>query len=497
MTSAAPDTSQHCNPLLQHLEMPNFHAGLGDDFADPVAIQSLENPRLVDRSPEAAALLDLDEANSQELVSLLNGDCLDARMQPIASVYAGHQFGSWVPQLGDGRAHLLGQVRGKNGQLWELQLKGSGQTPYSRFGDGRAVLRSSIREYLCSEAMAGLGIPTTRALALIDSDSPVQRERTERGAIVLRMAPSFIRFGHFELFASRHRMDMVDKLLDHILLHHRPELREADNPALALFEDVIERTARLMAQWQLQGFCHGVMNTDNMSMLGLTIDYGPFGFLDTYNPAHICNHSDHGGRYSWSRQADIGWWNLACLGNSLLERISLKQAQASLEVYRDHYQAGFRSLMKAKLGLQDLPGVEDDSLIEDWLQLLYQQSADFSLAFRSLSEFDESAGHPLHKGGLKPSAALNNWLGRYRQRLQKQADTMADRHSAMQAVNPLYLLRNHLAQRAIDRAEQGDYREVARLRKVLATPFTRHEGADDLAEPPPSNEQGIAVSCSS
>lgn len=500
MQPEAPTAATSSNNLFAGMAMPNHALELGEEFAQKVQPYPLKNPRLIDLSPQAACLLGLKPESLQpgDLVDLINGTRLDARMQPVASIYAGHQFGSWVSQLGDGRALLLGQVESPEGSLWELQLKGSGVTPFSRFGDGRAVLRSTVREYLCSEAMAGLGIPTTRALALIDSDTPVYREQQERGAIVLRMAPSFIRFGHFELFASRHQHSMIDRLIDHLITLHRPELADSDNPALALFQDVVHRTAELMASWQLQGFCHGVMNTDNMSMLGLTIDYGPFGFLDRYDPNHICNHSDQGGRYSWAKQADIGWWNLACLGNSLLHHFSLDQAKAVLETYRDSYRAKFRSLMAAKLGLQGPAQPADDSLIEGWLDLLYRHQLDYGHSFRQLGNFDESkADGGAIFDGLNADRATTDWLEKYRQRVGAQGWPREQRVAAMNQVNPLYLLRNHFAQRAIELAEAGDYSEVQRLRQVLATPFEFQQGAEDLELPPAAGQQGMPVSCSS
>ena len=483
--------------LLAHLQFTNHFAALGPDFSTRVKAQPLENPRLVDTSPQAFELLDLKNPNTDSLVKLLNGEATEAPYEPVASIYAGHQFGAWVSQLGDGRALILGQVRNSRDELWELQLKGSGQTPYSRFADGRAVLRSTIREYLCSEAMAALGVPTTRALGMIDSQTRVFREDIERSAMLLRLAPSLVRFGSFELFASRQQTQQVKVLADHLLNHYRPHLLEAENPYLALYGDVIERTAQLIAQWQSVGFSHGVMNTDNMSMLGLTIDYGPFGFMESYQPGYVCNHSDHSGRYAFNRQPDIAWWNLACLGNALLSLIPLEAAKSAVETFRDHYQSAFRSKMQNKLGLMSAEE-GDAALIEDWLQLMHNQSADFTLAFRALSHYSSADSQATTLADIfSPSSEFNDWLNRYRLRIEQQPADDKQRQELMQANNPLYILRNYLAQEAIERAEDGDYSGVRRLREVLSRPFEEQAGCSDLALPLPANQRQIAVSCSS
>ena len=490
----------------------NLFAQLGPDFASEVSPLPLENPRLVDVNPAAASELNLDLNNDdnairQGLMQLLNGQSTAPGLQPIAMLYAGHQFGSWVPQLGDGRAMTITQVKNQQGALWELQTKGSGPTPFSRRADGRAVLRSTIREYLCSEAMHALGIPTTRALAIIDSDTPVYREEIETGAVLLRMAENHIRFGSFEVFASRNQTEQVKILADHLIENYRPELKDCTLPYLALYKDVIQRTAELIADWQSVGFCHGVMNTDNMSILGLTIDYGPFGFMEGYNPEHICNHSDTSGRYAYNRQADIAWWNLAALGNALLSLIEVESAKEAIESYKDIYQQALHQSFSKKLGLiapndasqSDTNHLEQDAaLIRDWLDLLAEERVDFTSAFRLLSHFSTSATEPC---GLAIRFANSNkfepWLNRYKKRLSQQNLEESVRQQQMLVTNPKYILRNYLAEAAIAKAKQGDYSEVVKLREVLSKPYDEQPENEAYSEPAPDWASDIAVSCSS
>ncbi|NNG14770.1 MAG: YdiU family protein, partial [Gammaproteobacteria bacterium] len=325
---------------LHSLPLSNSFAELGETFFSPVLPTPFEQPaRLIHFNADAAELLDLDHKvqHEQDFANIftgkqrLNGDA------PLAMLYAGHQFGHYVPQLGDGRAVMLGETTNQRGEKWELQLKGSGQTPYSRAGDGRAVLRSTIREYLCSEAMHGLGIPTTRALCITGSDDEVYREQIETGAMLTRLAPSHVRFGSFEVFYYRDQHEPIRTLADYVIEHHYPELTERDDKYLALLKTVISRTARLLAQWQAVGFAHGVMNTDNMSILGLTLDYGPYGFVEAYDPDYVCNHSDHEGRYAFKNQPQIGLFNVSCLAQALLPLIDVDDAKAALEDYQPAY----------------------------------------------------------------------------------------------------------------------------------------------------------------
>ena len=346
-------------PVAPGLHWRNSFAGLGPAFYTELQPAPLPSPHLVGLNARLARELGLDPSwlASQEGVDVLTGNRLLAGSRPLASVYSGHQFGVWAGQLGDGRAILLGEADTAAGPQ-EFQLKGAGRTPYSRMGDGRAVLRSSIREYLGSEAMQGLGIPTTRALAVTGSPAPVRREEVETAAVVTRVAPSFIRFGHFEHFSAREQYDelrtLADAVIDRFYPGCRGTLKFGGNAYAAFLEQVSERTAAMVAQWQAVGFCHGVMNTDNMSILGLTIDYGPFQFLDAFDPGHICNHSDEQGRYAYNKQPNIAYWNLFCLGQALLPLIGDQElALAALESYKAVFPREMEARMRAKLGLMD------------------------------------------------------------------------------------------------------------------------------------------------
>ena len=445
---------------------------------------------------------------SEQALRVLGGNASWPGMAPMATVYAGHQFGAWAGQLGDGRALLLGELDTPHGPR-EIQLKGAGQTPYSRRADGRAVLRSSIREFLCSEAMHGLGIPTTRALALVASPQPVRRETIETAAVVTRVAPSFIRFGHFEHFAHSGlpgHHEALRRLAGFVIEHHFPSLASEPEPVLALLSEVVQRTARLMADWQAVGFCHGVMNTDNMSILGLTIDYGPFGFLDAFDPDHVCNHSDTQGRYSWNNQPQIAYWNLRALAQALLPLIPSAQGDAQVVVdalrrYEPVFISEMNARWRAKLGLRG-EQAGDDALCIDFLRLLAQGRVDFSIAFRRLAAWDTSTepGAPVNapvRDLFLDRAAFDAWARRYSERLQREASDDAERARRMRAVNPLYVLRNHLAEVAIRRAQAGDFSEVQRLHRLLQQPFTEQPGCEADADFPPDWAQSIEVSCSS
>jgi uncharacterized protein YdiU (UPF0061 family) len=441
-------------------------------------------------------------------IDVFSGNAVWPGMSPFASVYSGHQFGVWAGQLGDGRALLLGEIDSPAGPH-EIQLKGAGATPYSRRADGRAVLRSSIREFLCSEAMYALGVPTTRALSLVASPQPVRRETIETAAVVARVAPSFIRFGHFEHFAHSGEPghhEALSALVDFVLTHHFPELLDAPHRALALLDAVVARTAELMAHWQSVGFCHGVMNTDNMSILGLTIDYGPFGFLDAFDPNHICNHSDDRGRYSWNNQPQMGYWNLRALAQALLPLIPEAKDDSQLVVdvlqtYEQRFAQAMRARWRAKLGLQT-EHEDDGKLAVALLQAMASGKADFTITFRRLCEFrhdvppDHPANAPVRDLFLDRSA-FDAWALQYTERLRAEGSVDAERAARMRRVNPVYVLRNHMAQVAIGLAQKGDYSEVQRLYQLLQRPFDEQPGAQADAGFPPEWAQAIEVSCSS
>ena len=485
-------------------------ADLGPAFYTRLQPQPLPAPYWVGQSRALAQELGLDAQWLHNAAGLdaFTGNLGIAGTQPLASVYSGHQFGVWAGQLGDGRAILLGEIMAPDGTGWEVQLKGAGLTPYSRMGDGRAVLRSSIREFLCSEAMHGLGIPTTRALCVTGSDAPVRREELETAAVVTRLAPSFIRFGHFEHFAHTDQHGLLRELADHVIDRHYPECRSPDrlggNPYAALLEAVSERTARMVAQWQAVGFCHGVMNTDNMSILGLTIDYGPFQFLDAFNPAHVCNHSDNQGRYAYNKQPNVAYWNLFCLGQALLPLIDDQElALAALESYKTVFPAALEDRMRAKLGITaTTPETQpaDRELIDGILKLMAVNRVDTTIFWRRLSQWvarrahDSRAADPVRD--LFPDrAALDAWMLSYsEQTMTRGCGPDAD---LMLKTNPKYVLRNHLGEQAIRQAKLKDFSGVEQLLKVLQTPFDEHPGDEALAGFPPDWAAGIEISCSS
>jgi len=479
----------------------NSFAQLGRSFYTPLAPQPLPAPYWVGRSASVAKALGLDSdwLNSQELLEVLSGNQPLSGTQPLASVYSGHQFGQWAGQLGDGRAILLGETEGG----LELQLKGAGLTPYSRRGDGRAVLRSSIREFLCSEAMQGLGIATSRALCVTGSDEEIYRESIETAAVVTRVAPSFVRFGHFEHFSHSGQHAQLKTLADYVIDKFYPECRTGDqfagNPYAALLQAVSERTAHMVAQWQSVGFCHGVMNTDNMSVLGLTIDYGPFQFLDAYDPDHVCNHSDDRGRYAFNKQPNIAHWNLFCLGQALLPLISEQElALAALESYKTVFPAAFEKLMCAKLGLAhagDSTAAVDRLLIEDILKLLAQDRVDYTIFWRRLSHFSAGSDASAVRDLFLDRHAADAWLLRYSERLTQVARGLAT--DLMLKTNPKFVLRNHLGEQSIRAAKLKDFSQVDTLLNLLECPFEEHPGFEAYADFPPDWASSIEISCSS
>jgi serine/tyrosine/threonine adenylyltransferase len=460
----------------------------------------LPSPHVVATSRAAAALVGLDagELANEDFVALFTGNQVAARSQPLAAVYSGHQFGVWAGQLGDGRAILLGDIATPYGPM-ELQLKGAGKTPYSRMGDGRAVLRSSLREFLCSEAMAALGIPTTRALMVTGSHQPVVRETVETAAVVTRMSPSFVRFGSFEHWHYRNQPDELRVLADYVIDTFYPELGEGPGRYKALLTEVTLRTAHLVAQWQAVGFMHGVLNTDNMSILGLTLDYGPFGFMEAFDPGHICNHTDQHGRYSYANQPPIGHWNCYALANALLPLIgTVEDAQEALDIYQPEFGRKIDELLHAKLGL--MTNEEGDrELLDETFKLMQDNHADFTLFFRRLGELRVDApgtDEPLRDLFID-RPAFDAWAVKYRERLRREQSDDTARREAMMRANPKYVLRNYLAQVAIERAQNGDFSEVARLLSVLERPYDEQPENDAYAALPPDWASHLEVSCSS
>jgi uncharacterized protein YdiU (UPF0061 family) len=472
-------------------------AELGDTFFSPVQIQPLRAAQWLAVSPSVAHLLGLspEQVASEAALHRCNG-VVASSVQPLAMVYAGHQFGSYNPRLGDGRAMLMGELE-HAGRRFEIQLKGAGPTPYSRQGDGRAVLRSSIREFLCSEAMHGLGIPTTRALALMASDEPVYREQVERGAMVLRVSPSHIRFGSFEYFFYTRQHDALQVLADFVIDHHYPDCRAAENPYAAFLQQVVQRTAVMIAHWQAVGFAHGVMNTDNMSILGETFDYGPFGFLDDYNPHYICNHSDHSGRYAFEQQPGIGLWNCNALAHALSPLVPVETLREILNSYQPVLEDTWTQLMRTKLGLLEAKEGDAD-LLAGLLNLLRAGAVDYTIFFRRLCDFTVFENNSAVRDLFVDRTAFDQWALQYSQRLEAESSDNAERCVRMKKVNPKFILRNYLAQQAITKAERDkDFSEVQSLLSVLQSPFDEHPAFEHYAAFPPEWGKHLEISCSS
>lgn len=469
------------------LALENHFARLPQGFYTKMPAEKVGTaPRLIHANPQAAALLDLDPAvfNDPRFVEVVAGHRPLEGFSPLAMVYSGHQFGVWAGQLGDGRALLIGQVRNRQGELWDVQLKGAGKTPYSRFGDGRAVMRSTIREYLCSEAMAALGIPTSRALAIVATGETVLRETPEPGAVLTRLARSHVRFGHFEHFFHRGQKDQVRVLADHVIEEYFPEL--VGNHA-AWYGEIVKRTAIMVAQWQAVGFAHGVMNTDNMSILGLTIDYGPYGFLDAYDPQFICNHTDTQGRYSFINQPVIAHWNLRALAMALSDLIPTETLIDKLATFEQHFGGTYHALMRAKLGLtREVEG--DNKLIGGLLGLMAKTRADYTLSFRNLTGEDADWLALFGEANVEAEA----WLSRYRVR------TESEDLSGLNRINPRYVLRNWVAETAIRAVEdRNDIATLDRIFRLVQTPFEKQDGDEAFAAPPPPELCHLEVSCSS
>jgi len=483
-----------------NFQFENSFAGLPPAFYTHLMPTPLPAPYLVAVSPSAAHLIGLEPTAlaTQEAVEILIGNRVAEHSKPLAAVYSGHQFGVWAGQLGDGRAILLGDIATADGPI-ELQLKGAGMTPYSRMGDGRAVLRSSIREFLCSEAMHGLGIPTTRALSVVGSDQGVVRESIETAAVVVRMAPSFIRFGSFEHWYYNRKPEELKQLADYVIDRFYPALRTEENPYAALLEEVTRRTARMIAHWQAVGFMHGVMNSDNMSILGLTLDYGPFGFMDGFDANQICNHSDDRGRYSYSNQPQIGHWNCYALAQALLPLIGeVELTQEALDVYQPEFARHIDQFLHAKLGLQTTQE-GDRELLDGLFALMQANHTDFTIFFRRLSGLRASGpeGDEPLRDLFIDRPAFDTWAEAYRARLRAENSDDAARKLAMDQVNPKYVLRNYMAQVAIEKAQNKDFSEVERLRALLERPFDEQPENEQYAGFPPDWSSQLSVSCSS
>ena len=482
------------------LAFDNSYARLGEPFGIRVAPTPLPEPVLVHFNADAARLIDLDpdEAARPEFLRCASGAETIPGSDPVAMLYAGHQFGAFVPQLGDGRAILLGEVVNARGERWDLHLKGSGATPFSRGFDGRSVLRSAIREYLCGEALHALGIPTTRALCIVGSPEPVRRETVETAASIIRMAPTHVRIGSFEVFASRGQHEFLRYLADYTIDLHFPELAGLEDRYVRLLETVARRTARLMAQWQAVGFTHGVMNTDNFSITGLTLDYGPYAFMEAFDSGFIPNHSDPDGRYAYDQQPAIGQWNVSALAKALLPLMPRDQAVAAFDAYVPAWEEAYASAMRGKLGLETTRA-DDGRLLDELLTLMQAARADWTTVWRRLAGVAKEGDHDerAFASQFTDRNGCDAWLARYRERLQAERSDDATRRARMDATNPKYVLRTWMAHEAIIAAQAGNYGGIDRLLQLLRDPFVDHPGADSWATVAPPWAGSIELSCSS
>ena len=472
------------------MQLQHNYATLGYEFFAHTQIQPLQKQRLVQINEPLAAQLNVDLTDAVTLQQLSGEATVD---DTLSMVYAGHQFGGFTPRLGDGRGVLLGEVLDTQQCLHDIHIKGAGQTPFSRQGDGRAVLRSTVREYLASEYMHALGIPTSRALALFDSEQPVYRERPESGALLVRTARTHIRFGHFEYFFAHKKTAELQTLIDYTLNTYFPHLIPHPNPIKSMLIEIVERTARMIAKWQSVGFQHGVMNTDNFSILGETLDYGPYGFMERFNDTWVCNHSDAEGRYAFHRQPGIGLWNLNCLMHAFSNHLNRDQLVDVLKHYEPCLQKHYNVLMAAKLGVPESADVE--ALLDPLWRLLRKERLDFTVFFRRLSKHDPHQTELL-LDEVVDRKAMADWLDYYWS-IRADGRNQADVKAQMLRTNPKFVLRNYLAHQAIEAAQSGNYSPFRALLAVLASPFDEHLESESLAQPAPDWERDLEVSCSS
>ncbi|MFN8769627.1 MAG: protein adenylyltransferase SelO [Neisseriaceae bacterium] len=468
---------------------------LGDEFYSQVNPSILSNPELVHVNQGLKKDLDLDDIDNRKLCNWLSGIENIVNYQPIATVYSGHQFGVYVPQLGDGRALIVAEHQDSKGTIWELQLKGSGKTPYSRMGDGLAVLRSSIREYLGSHALDCLGIPTTKALAIINSSTKAYREHVETAASILRVSPTFIRFGHFEFWAHQGNAHNVRKLVDFVSREYFPDLQQSDKYIPEFLKRVVDVTAKLIAKWQAIGFVHGVLNSDNMSILGLSLDYGPYAFMDNFRPDHAYNHSDQEGRYVYANQPQIGLWNLCRLADSLtLIYSKVTDLEEVLSGYAIAYNNYYLQSMANKLGIFNY-NKDDFFIIEDWLKIMFNHHMDWTYSWRNLSKGIQ--GKDYLQQIYKLGQDFTDWYQIWHNRIISQNKAIDDVYKLMQNTNPALVPRTHLLQNAIAKAQNNDYSEVGRLFDALSTPYEELPQFHNYYQLPPTDIDDVVLSCSS
>ena len=471
------------------ISFENTYVKLPERFYAKQAPAQVPDPELILLNRQLAAQLSIDPdwLASSEGIAILAGNSVPEGAQPISQAYAGHQFGGFVPQLGDGRAILLGEVMGANGQRYDLQLKGSGRTPFSRNGDGKSALGPVIREYILSEAMAALGVPTTRALAAVSTGETVRREEgAMAGGIFTRVAASHIRVGTFQYYHSRNDVDALKLLAEHVIARHFPAAQGTDHPYLTLLDSVVSAQASLIAHWMSLGFIHGVMNTDNMTVSGETIDYGPCAFMEAFHPQCVFSSIDQGARYAWGNQPEIGLWNLTRLAETLLPLVSedsdqaIEQAESVLSNYAERFGDAYSKRLRAKLGLSpDVPF----EIITDCLNLLAEQKIDFTLFFRKLTQVANGEDQAILAGLFTDTTALDEWLLQWRHATDASPDMVA-----MQAANPILIPRNHRVEQAIQSAYRGDYAPFKRLVDALAAPYEEQPEYVDLEKQPEPDE---------
>ena len=487
--------------MTAHFSFDNSYARLGPSFYRPIEPTPVTAPRVLKLNRTLCDELGLDAKalDTPEGAELLSGNRLPTGAAPLATAYAGHQFGNFVPQLGDGRAILLGEIVDRQGRRRDIQLKGSGPTPFSRSGDGRAALGPVLREYLISEAMAALGVPTTRALAATETGEKVYRDILLPGAVFTRIAASHVRVGTFQFFAARGDEASLRQLADYVIERNYPDAAHTANPYAALLEAVAMRQADLIARWMHVGFIHGVMNTDNMSIAGETIDYGPCAFMDSYDPSTVFSSIDRQGRYAYGNQPSIASWNLARLAECLLPLLdpdqgkAVKIAENILSSFAAAFQNAYLSGFGRKIGLQTMRP-EDADLINDLLALMTKGKADFTLTFRRLAKATEDDGEPL--GALfNDTPNLDVWIRRWRERLAAEPMEQPERHAMMDAVNPAIIPRNHLVEKALADAHEGDLTEFERLNDALSSPYENRAEFADYAAPPPAWEAPYRTFC--
>ncbi len=474
--------------------MPSFlthnFSELPEEFYTLQDWKGFDNPKIVIENHAMKKALGMEDTDHQELLEIFNGAKKIDSLKPLSMVYSGHQFGQYVEQLGDGRGLLFAQINSNEGLL-DIHLKGAGKTPYSRFGDGRAVLRSVIREYLCGEAIHALSIPTSRALMIIGSDEMVIREKSESAAILVRTAKTHIRFGSFEYFHYNNKPEHVKSLADFCINSYPQYFSRTRNAYEDFFRVIVKETAKMIAHWQACGFNHGVMNTDNMSILGETFDYGPYGFMEDYNPSHVCNHSDHQGRYAFKNQPYIGLWNCSALGHALSSLISEESQGEILQTYEAIFQDTLAELYRKKLGLDQVQP-EDATLIQGLLDIMESEKLDYTNTFRNLTQALAKKNSPELNSEISKS-----WVVSFLERHSKETLSKDKRLELMNQVNPKFILRNYMAQEAIEAAEVNDFSKLETLIIVMTQPFEELIEHQEFANKSPIWAKGLEISCSS